>query len=138
MSIAGLLISLMLAAVAAAIVARPLLQSRRGHSVGVDGRQQQLARQRTYYERILTNIRDLDEDFSTGKIGALEYQGQREAWAQRGIQALGRLDELERQQAATCESLGAEGIDEAIESAVTAYREGAMTTGHSATKLERG
>ena len=65
----------------------------------------------------LTNIRDLDEDFSTGKINEEDYRTEREVWARRGIRLLRALDQLEGAED------DAEGIERAIEEAVAEYRE---------------
>ncbi len=124
MSIAGLLISLLLAAIATAIVARPLLQrSRHDGQQREAGRQHQREQLRTYYERVLTNIRDLDEDFATGKLSAADHQEEREVWLGRGIILLRALDELDKEQSLVSGANETESIDRAIEAAVSAYRE---------------
>ena len=84
----------------------------------------QLQRERvfSYYERVLTNIRDLDEDFQTGKLAEAEYREEREVWVNRGIRLLRVADSLDREP-----GLGeadAEAIDRAIEAAVRAARAG--------------
>lgn len=135
MSIAGLLISLLLAAIAIAIVARPLLRSRRGGQQENASRQQQREQLRTYYERVLTNIRDLDEDFSTGKLSGADHQQEREVWLQRGIILLRALDELDKEQRPPSSASEADSIDRAIEAAVAAYRE---TANQSAPNSGRG
>ncbi len=120
MSIAGLLLSLALGLIALIIVARPLFRATAGGKHSAD----ELALKRDqlgqYYERVLTNIRDLDEDYATGKIDRADYQPEREAWVQRGIQLLRAQDELA---AASAEPQSAERIDRAIETAVAAYRQ---------------
>ena len=136
MSIAGLLISLLLAAIATAIVARPLLKrSRRGGQQQDASRQHKREQLRSYYERVLTNIRDLDEDFSTGKLSAADHQEEREVWLGRGILLLRALDELDKKQNLASSASDAERIDRAIEAAVTAYRE---TANQDAPASERG
>ncbi|MCY3832601.1 MAG: hypothetical protein OXG85_06265 [Chloroflexi bacterium] len=128
MSIAGLLISLLLAGVAIAIVARPLFQSRRSGASGVDrGRQEEQLR--TLYERVLTNIRDLDEDLATGKISAVDQREEREVWVQQGIGLLRALDEMAKETSAASSQMDAEGVDQAIEAAVAAYRQGGSAAG---------
>ena len=124
MSIAGLLISLLLIAIAAAIVARPLLRrsSRAGQRQDAD-RQLQREQLLIHYERVLTNIRDLDEDFGTGKLSADDHQEEREAWLQRGVILLRALDELDTEQSQVPGEQDAESIDRAIEAAVATYRE---------------
>ena len=77
------------------------------------------------YERVLGNIRDLDEDLTTNKMSEADYTTERELWVQRGIQVLKTLDALNAKQILT-ESPVAEDIDRAIdnriEAAVAAYR----------------
>ena len=131
MSIGGLLISLILAGIAIAIAARPLFQSRRS-AAGAD-RQRQEEQLRTTYERVLTNIRDLDEDLATGKIGAVDQREEREVWVQRGIGLLRALDEMAKDRSAVSSEMDAEGVDRAIEAAVAAYR-----AGGAAASQERG
>ena len=117
MSIAGLLISMLLAVIAVAIVARPFMLSR-GGAQGDAGLQQQREQLRTAYERALTNIRDLDEDCATGKISEDDRQPEREFWVRRGVQLLRDLDEIDR----TSNALDADRVDRAIEAAVAARR----------------
>lgn len=46
-----------------------------------------------YYEQVMATVRDLDEDFSTGKINEDEYQADRESWMERGVKILAALNE---------------------------------------------
>ena len=114
MSLPGLLISALIALVAGVIVARPLLRdaARRG------GRQRELDRLTAAYERVLTNIRDLDEDQRTGKIGIEEYAAEREVWMRQGISILRAMDAHEAREGEI-----ADDIDAAIEAAIRAARE---------------
>ena len=122
MSIPGLFIALLLSLIALAIVARPLLgPARRRRSAGSSLRLES-ERVQTYYERVLTNIRDLDEDFATGKINEDDYQAEREVWAQRGIRLLRVQDQMAREGSSAAAGADAERIDRAIEEAVAAYR----------------
>ena len=120
MSIPGLAIAFLLGLAALAIVARPLLRPARRERKAEAGRRGQRERVETYYERTLTNIRDLDEDFATGKISEDDYREEREVWLRRGIRLLRVIDELERQESSLADD--AERIDRAIEAAVAAYR----------------
>ncbi len=89
MSLAGLLGALLLTGLALIIVAYPLL--RQPESTGaLRSSQRNLD---TNYQRVLINIRDLDEDFATGKLDAHSYHDEREAWARRGIELLRQIDE---------------------------------------------
>jgi predicted nucleotidyltransferase len=88
-------------------------------------REKQHERLMLVYERVLRNLRDLDEDFATGKMPPQDYQSEREVWMQRGIQVLKALDGLEANQmvadTADIEQIDT-AIDSQIEAAVAAYR----------------
>ena len=119
MSVAGLLISLLLALFAVAIVARPLFSAA---PVGVEAESdKQGVRVRDYYERVLINIRDLDEDLATGKISQADHGREREVWVARGIALLRLRDRLVAQRASTD---AVSDIDANIEAAVAAHRDG--------------
>ena len=118
MSILGLLVSLLLAIIAIAIVAQPLLGAARGgKDAEPDDRRDRVS---VYYERVLTNIRDLDEDVATGKISPADHGREREVWVARGITLLRLLDQWQAEQRQADE---ATDIDALIEAAVAAYRE---------------
>ena len=121
MSLPGLLIALVLSLIALAIVARPLLRPPRRERAAESNRQEQREQVLSYYERVLTNIRDLDEDRSTGKISDENYRMEREVWAQRGIRLLRALDQLEGAED------NADGVERAIEEAVAAYRQSRLS-----------
>ncbi len=118
MSIEGLIIGLVFVAVTGLWVAFPWLERRPSSAEDV-----LLEKQEEYlrvpYERVLGNIRDLDEDHSTGKIGSDDYEVERETWVQRGIQILRMMDE---QGAIEVDTAGGEAVDDAIEAAIDAYR----------------
>lgn len=122
MSIPGLAVALLLCLVALAIVARPLLRSARPERRTESRRPHQRERLEQYYRRLLTNIRDLDEDFATGKISDSDYQAEREVWMERGIRLLRVMDELEREASPPAEADDAERIDRAIDEALAEYR----------------
>jgi hypothetical protein len=131
MSIQGLLFALLLALFVLAWIGMPLLERKKA---GTDESPPEKQRERllVYYERVLRNIRDLDEDHALGKIEEAEYAQEREAWTQRGAQVLEALDalgetapELMRKatpSAATEDNADA-AIDDAIEAAVKRYRQ---------------
>ena len=122
MSPEGVIIGLVLFAGALIWVIAPLVRGGRGEGDALA--QKRRERLLVYYERVLTNLRDLDEDFATGKIAELEYRDERETWVQRGIQVLRAMDALEGEGqplAADDEAIDRE-IDSAIEAAVAAYR----------------
>ncbi len=126
MSISGLLFALALSVVAMVIVARPLWRSAAGESDAARALQRQRDQVRIYYERVLTNIRDLDEDFATGKIGTEDYSSEREVWVHRGIRLLRAQDQLEAQGDAAGSSADAAAIERAIDEAVAAYRQAGL------------
>ncbi len=124
MSMEGVLIALVLVAGTALWIASPLLHARRPASADTQA-QKRRERLAVYYERVITNLRDLDEDFATGKIAEGDYQTEREVWMQRGIQALKALDGVETEiiaVAAETDDHIDQQIDEAIETAIAAYR----------------
>lgn len=126
MSIEGIVVSLVILLLTAAAVALPLWRGQ-GQTAENALLQKQRERLLVYYERVLTNIRDLDEDFATGKIAPDEHAREREMWVQRGIQALRALDDLHSHsiiQGAVKDSAAAdEAIDAAIEASIKAYRQ---------------
>ncbi|QPC82082.1 hypothetical protein G4Y79_20730 [Phototrophicus methaneseepsis] len=116
MSLAALLVGLGLLAVVLWFVLRPLMQTPRSAALPLD---RQRERALAYYERVLTNIRDLDEDHATGKIDEASYQQQRELWASRGVQILKMLDTLDHEQPLVSDRQADDAtIDAAIEDAV--------------------
>jgi type II secretory pathway pseudopilin PulG len=118
MSISGLLVACIVLAILAPWIAAPFVRR------PSDQNQQALAQQErerllVLYERVLTNLRDLEEDHATGKIQTGEFEGEREVWTQRGIDVLKALDNLNSPRPAA----PAPTNDDAIEAAIQAYRE---------------
>lgn len=126
MSIAGLIFSLLLLGGVAVLIAMPLL--RRDSGTGADSLHIHRQRDRllVYYERVLTNLRDLDEDHSTGKMPDDAYAAEREDWMQRGVEVLKALDALDDHSiipsAVHDDAAVDEAIDDAIEAAIAARR----------------
>jgi len=81
-----------------------------------------IARQRqrlgVYYDRVLANLRDLDEDHALGKIEPALYAADRALWVERGIQALKALDTLEERALIDASAIEDSAIDHAIAAAV--------------------
>lgn len=128
MSIEGLVLSLIIALITVAIVASPLWQ--RGTALAAEDMLLQKQRERllVYYERVLTNLRDLDEDYSTGKMQAADYETEREEAVQRGVQVLKAMDDLGQHHLIVSSSDQAtldHAIDDAIEQAIAAHRKAA-------------
>lgn len=128
MSVEGLLIGLVIVVFFGVFVFEPLLRHREGEFQS-EGALTERQRERllTYYDRVLTNIRDLDEDHATGKLATEAYAQEREAWVQRGIQVLRALETIGGASmiptTAVDDAAIDQAIDTAIESAVASYRE---------------
>jgi hypothetical protein len=119
MSNEGLLAAAVLTALTLIIVGLPLLGKarRKPENTLVDKQRERLL---VYYERVLRNIRDLDEDYALGKIDRLEYEGERELWAGRGAQVLKALDTLADQPMIAATSAEDAAVDSAIDDAIEA------------------
>lgn len=121
MSLPGLMAGIALLAAAAAWVLLPLIRSRQPDRATLLDRQRERAL--AYYERALTNIRDLDEDHATGKIDPEEYQMERERWVDRGVKVLQLLEQLDSNQVIVASANpDEETIDRAIEETIYSYR----------------
>ena len=122
MSPEGLVIALALLIFVGLWIGAPLLR-RESPRLSDDAlAQKQRERLLVYYERVLTNIRDLEEDHATGKIRTTAYEDEREEWVQRGIQILKALDSTQAIPTAADEAAVEETIDDEIEAAIAAYR----------------
>jgi hypothetical protein len=120
-SIAGLIVTAIIAIIALAWITYPLLLRQR--DFGESARQQ---RQRdellTTYERVIATIRDLDEDFRTGKMNEEDYAPERERWSARGVEILRQLQNAGGLPATQLEQSADEAaVDDAIEDAVASY-----------------
>jgi hypothetical protein len=123
MSIPGILMALVLVALSVAIVALPLLRANSSRS------REALARKAhdeilTAYERVLTTIRDLDEDFQTGKLQETEYQEERTRRVQQGAVLLQQLEVLDASQVwqGGVETPAAAAVDDAaVEALIARY-----------------
>ncbi len=124
MSLEGLVVSVTILVIAVLWIAAPLFRRRLVQSD--DTVQKQRDRLLTSYERVLNNVRDLDEDFSTGKLQAEDHDLEREQLVQRGIRILMELDKLDTAHAEHVSGALAgesgKSVDESIEEAVAAYR----------------
>ena len=128
MSIEGLILSLIIALVTVAVIASPLLQRSAGSTAEDVLIEKQRERLLVYYERVLTNLRDLDEDFRTGKMQTADYETEREEAVQRGVQVLKALDEVGHHHLIVSSGDQAaldHAIDDAIERAIAAHRKAA-------------
>ncbi len=124
MSIVGLLVSLILVFITALIVVYPIVRKPKKDGSN-SSLSQQYDRIQAYYERVLTNIRDLDEDYTTEKINEADYSEEREVWVHRGIRLLRVREQLDSQHSLVdSQHQDASDVDSAIEEAIRAYREG--------------
>lgn len=94
MSTAGIFITLILVGLSIAFVVLPLVRSAGTKSRAALARK---ARDEvlTAYERVLATLRDLDEDFHTGKLAEHEYQEERSRRIQQGTLLLQHLETLD-------------------------------------------
>ncbi|MFN8449820.1 MAG: hypothetical protein U0521_14860 [Anaerolineae bacterium] len=126
MSLPGLLFALLLTAFVLVWIVMPLLR-REAKSDDDPLLVKQRERLLVYYERVLRNIRDLDEDHTLGKLDEAQYATEREEWAQRGAQVLQALDTIaDRTMIAVTPAEDAavdRAIDDSIEAAVKRYRQ---------------
>lgn len=128
MSLAGLLISALILTVVGLWILTPLLRAPNHTITALEegaGVERQRERLIIFYERVLRNLHDLDEDYNTGKLDPDDYAHERELWAKRGAAALRALDELQSGlfigTAADEAALDSE-IEAAIEAAVNKQR----------------
>lgn len=125
MSLPGLLMGLVIVIGVLLFVVSPLLQRSRGATTDELLIEKQRERLLIVYERVLGNIRDLDEDYTTHKISDEDYAAEREVWVQRGIQVLKTLDEVDARHSITTSTMTDDidrAIDTRIEAAVADYR----------------
>lgn len=127
MSLPGLLFALLLTAFVLMWIVTPMLQRQRATPSEDALLDKQRERLLLYYERVLRNIRDLDEDHALGKTDEDDYQREREEWAQRGAQVLQALDTLPKREVLAetpAEDRAVDNaIDDAIESAIQRHRQ---------------
>lgn len=117
MTITGLILAAAMLVVTLLYVLMPLVTGSRRSSGAFISRQRERAL--AYYERVLTNVRDLDEDHSTGKMSTEEYEAERVVWVERGVRVLRLLDELSEQHNIVDNTEADDAaIDAAIEAAI--------------------
>ncbi len=121
MTFEALGLSLALIAVVLLWIAAPLLRHKprfadHGEAISIE-------RLSVHYERVLTALRDLEEDYSVGKLSEARYTSEREYWVAQGIEILAELDRVGALSVAdqTVGELDA-AVDHQIEKAVAAYR----------------
>ncbi len=126
MSLPGLIFALLLALFVLVWIVMPLFQ-RETQSAQDPLLDKQRERLLIYYERVLRNIRDLDEDHALGKMNEDDYTREREEWAQRGVQVLQALDTIDQREliapTPADDTAVDDAIDDAIEAAIQRYRQ---------------
>lgn len=114
MDIGSLLLALALIILVAAFVARPVIAQAAYHREAASSADDLIARR----EAVLIELRDLDFDHDTGKVGDDDYAEQRARLVAKGAEVLRALDQLPI-------ANGSSGsIDDEIEKAVAAVRKG--------------
>jgi len=141
MSIPGLFFAVVMALLSLAVLLLPYMRRQSAQASNAVARSG-LTRDALLatYERVLSAIRDLDDDFNTGKLAQDTYQAERSMWADRGVQVLKKLEEVDGAAAAPAkqskskrrvEAIPAapavativdEALDEAVEEAIAKYR----------------
>jgi hypothetical protein len=95
MSSAGLVLSLVVIVLTAGVLVLPLIRARRAAASPSDLlHQQQREQLLNAYERVLFAIRELDEDFHTGKLSEEVYTSERAVWSEQGVTLLQSLERL--------------------------------------------
>jgi hypothetical protein len=133
MSIEGLIIGFVLLSLVVLIVGLPLLRRDTRYADEAAQAERQRERALAYYERVLRNLRDLEEDHTLGKLDEAAYRAERESWAERGVQVLKALEQLDAGALIAPASADDAAIDrtleDAVEQAVQAYRQRAQGVG---------
>lgn len=128
MSILGLVALIMMLLVLVIFTGFPLLRREQSSTQAFSNKQRERAL--AYYERVLTNIRDLDDDLATEKIHQNEYEIERERWMERGVALLKMLDELDNAHLIVDKDTANDAeIDAAIEDAISAKQAQKQATG---------
>ena len=116
MSLAGLIVAFGILAALMLWIGWPWLRGTPAKTADAVPRQRE--RLQVYYERVLRNIHDLDEDYAIGKLDQADYAFEREQWAQRGVAALKAMDELDAAHLVASAEVPTLDLDERIEAAI--------------------
>lgn len=116
MSVEGLVFALVLIVGVIGLIALPAFSRPQADPL-IDKQRERL---QLYYERVLRNMRDLDEDHALGKLDDADYALERELLAQRGVQVLKALDTLPEHAMIADTPAETAAVDRAIDSAIEA------------------
>jgi hypothetical protein len=121
----GTIVSVVILLVGLAWLAWPLVRRNAGTGAADVTKQKEREALVTAYERILTTIRDLDEDQQIGKLPQDVYAIERAHWAAQGAAVLQALEKLggykPPKRAQVAPSAADTALDEAIETAISRY-----------------
>lgn len=129
MSLGGIIGATALIVLALPIILYPYLNNRQTMRRMLTREKQQTQDERmTSYERILATLRDLDDDYHTGKLAPDNYQEERTYWTEQGIKLLQEIDpdndgELPLNDGLADSDDTDNVLDDAVEKAIAAYRE---------------
>lgn len=125
MSALGLVVSLVFMGLCVAWIIFPFLKQDQGKLASgqslIQSEHEQLTIQ---YGQVVSTLRELDEDYSTGKVQPDEYERERPQLARRGVEILKQLDKLQADHPSlqlSGQSRDDQAIDDAIEAAVLEY-----------------
>ncbi|MGQ9908218.1 MAG: hypothetical protein ACUVS2_05205 [Candidatus Flexifilum sp.] len=124
MSSEALILSLIMMAISIVVVALPLL--RRSQLEQQRARESERLKLLAAYERALVTVRDLDEDYSIGKLPEEQYRAERAIWSERGAAILEMLEQYadvghQPRVRGAAAKVPANPADDPIESAIAAY-----------------
>ena len=92
MSTEGVIAALGMVVIGLVWLAYPLVRRTTSLNIQEVTRQKERAELLTAYERTLASIRDLDDDYLTGKLTQTDYEMEREHWAEQGVAILQELE----------------------------------------------
>ncbi len=136
MTTEGVIAAVIMVGIGLVWLALPLLRRKSSLNAGELVNQKERAALLTTYERTLASIRDLDDDYLTGKLSESDYQSERSQFTEQGVAVLQALEK--RGVKAPPKSLKVdrikkpvptnsvdpdEQLDDAIEQAIAAYIE---------------
>ncbi|RMG72930.1 MAG: hypothetical protein D6711_11975 [Chloroflexi bacterium] len=120
MSVMGIIAAIFVFGVGLAWVFSPLFFTR-GELGLIAQRKREQDELLTLYERVVMVIRDLDDDFQTGKLPREEYELERDRWTQRGVEILQALETHHDSPLKKSPAKAERDFDDAIEAAIKQY-----------------